>query len=135
MKGPGQKLNRNQEKAITALLIHTTLSEAAKFCGISEATLWRWMQIPSFQEAYAQARRSALEGAIGQLQQAAGLAVATLIGIMQNPLIYPGANQIAAARTVLEYGFKGADLLDMEKRIAALEELMQQQEQEEKRRG
>ena len=60
MKGHGEKLSRTQERAIAALLVHASMSEAATAADIGEVTLWRWMQIPEFKEQYRLARREAV---------------------------------------------------------------------------
>ncbi|HET8998938.1 MAG TPA: RNB domain-containing ribonuclease [bacterium] len=78
MKGHGEKLTRKQEQAIAALLAEPTLGSAARRCGVSETTLWRWLQDEEFQAAYKNARRSAVDAATTCLQQAATEAVACL---------------------------------------------------------
>ena len=78
MKGHGEKLNRNQERAIAALLVHPTMSQAASAVGIGEVTLWRWMQIPEFKEQCRLARSEAVSQAVGHLQGACSVAVVAL---------------------------------------------------------
>ena len=73
MKGHGEKLSRNQDRAIAALLVHASMSEAADAAGIGDVTLWRWMQLPEFKEQYRLARREAVSQAIGHLQGRAAL--------------------------------------------------------------
>ena len=114
------KYNAKIEKALLAVLTHPTLTGAAKAIGISETTLYRMMQEPDFVDAYAQARRDAMQQAVGSLQQAAGKATETLLAVMQAE-DSPATARISAARSVLEYAFKGSELLDMETRIQALE--------------
>ena len=118
MKGHGEKLGRKEEQAILALLTHPTIPEAAAACGVGEATLWRWMQEPEFRDRYRQARRQVLEGAIASLQQAAGEAAATLRALLTAE---SETVRLGASRAILEQATKGADLLDLEARIAALE--------------
>ncbi len=118
MKGHGEKLGRKDEQAILALLTRPTIPEAAKACGVGEATLWRWMQEPEFRDRYRQARRQVLEGAIASLQQAAGEAATTLRTLLKAE---SETVRLGACRAILEQATKGADLLDLEARIAALE--------------
>lgn len=47
-----------------------TISEAAKCTGIGEATLWRWLQDPGFQEKYREAKREVVAQAVSRLQKA-----------------------------------------------------------------
>ena len=55
-----------QEKAIIALLNQPTMKEAAEAAGISEVTLWRWLQQPEFRASYMEARRVAVQRAIAR---------------------------------------------------------------------
>ena len=120
-------MNAKQEKALLCLMQHPSLSGAAKAAGISEATLYRMQQEPGFKDAYALARKDAVTQAIGSLQQAAGKATETLLCVMQAEDSSASA-RISAARSVLEYAFKGAELLDLEERLTALETMQAVQE-------
>ena len=120
MKGHGEKLSRNQERAIAALLIHPTMTNAAAAAGISEVTLWRWSRIPEFKEQYRLARREAVSQAVGHLQGACSVAVVALTDISQD-VSCPGSARVSAARTVLELALKGVELEDLAVRVEELE--------------
>ena len=120
MKGHGEKLSRNQERAIAALLVHASMSEAADAAGIGEVTLWRWMQIPEFKEQYRLARREAVSQAVGHLQGACSVAVVVLKDIAQD-VTCPAGARVSAARTVLELAIKGVELEDLAARVEELE--------------
>ena len=124
MKGSDGKINRKQELTIIALLQNPTLTGAAKQVGIGEATLWRWLQQPDFEEAYRRARQTAVDQAISQLQQATGEAVDTLRQV-QTDTEAPPSSRVAAAKTVLEMAFKLREAEEMESRLTALEEKLQ----------
>ena len=120
MKGHGEKLSRNQDRAIAALLVHVSMSEAADAAGIGEVTLWRWMQIPAFKEQYRLARREAVSQAVGHLQCACSVAVVALRDIAQD-VTCPASARVSAARTVLELAIKGVELEDLAARVEELE--------------
>jgi hypothetical protein len=120
MRGHGEKLSRKQEALISALLLAPTLAAAAQAVGVHEATAWRWLKDPAFQEAYRDARREVVRQAVAQVQQACRIAVTTLTGVMQDGES-PASAKVAAARTVLETAIKAVELEDLEARIAALE--------------
>ena len=120
MKGHGEKLSRNQERAIAALLVHPTMLAAAAAAGVSEVTLWRWMQIPEFKEQYRLARREAVSQAVGHLQGACSVAVVALTDISQD-VSCPASARVSAARTVLELALKGVELEDLAVRVEELE--------------
>ncbi len=120
MKGHGEKLSRNQERAISALLVHPTMAKAAAAAGVGEVTLWRWLQIPEFKEQYRLARREAVSQAVGHLQGACSVAVVALTDISQD-VNCPASARVSAARTVLELALKGVELEDLAVRVEELE--------------
>ena len=121
MKGHGEKLSRNQERAISALLLHPSMSKAATAAGVGEVTLWRWLQIPEFKDRYRLARREAVGQAVGHLQSACGVAVLALTDISQD-VNNPASARVSAARTVLEMALKGVELEDLAVRVEELEQ-------------
>ena len=121
MKGHGEKLSRNQERAISALLVHPTMTQAADAAGIGEVTLWRWLRIPTFKQQYRLARREAVSQAVGQLQAACSVAVVALTDISQD-VKCPASARVSAARTVLEMALKGVELEDLAVRVEELEQ-------------
>jgi transposase-like protein len=121
MIGHGEKLSRKKEQAVLALLSSPSISEAAKAVGISEATLWRWLQRSDFQHAYREARNRLIEQALARLQQATGEAVATL---RRNLTSGKASVEVRAAQIILEQATKAIELYDLEERLARLEEVL-----------
>ncbi len=121
MKGSGEKLTRKQEQAIAALLTAATLPEAAQACGVSEVTLWRWLQVPAFTTAYRAARTTLLETAITDLQRSCGKAAKVLVTIMEDTSM-PPSSRVTAAVKVLEMTLKAREVFEIEERLRALEE-------------
>jgi len=99
--GHGEKRSRREDLALAALISEPTIGEAAKKVGISEVTIWRWMQDPEFQDKYRTARRQAVSQAITQLQKISSEAVQTLREVMNNKET-PPASRVTAAKAVLE---------------------------------
>jgi hypothetical protein len=58
-----------QAKALVALLSCNTIADAAKKARLGEATLYRYLNDPSFKAAYRRARAEVVEHAITQLQR------------------------------------------------------------------
>lgn len=123
--GGKTKMVRKKEAAVAALLTASTIAIAAQSVGISEVTLWRWLQQEDFQEAYRQAKRQAVAQAVSRLQQATTRAVDTLEEIMSNTNAKDSA-RVAAARTVLEMALKAIELEDIVARVEELERLSEQ---------
>ncbi len=130
MKGHGEKLSRKQEQAIAALLSAPTIKDAAKACGVSEVSLWRWLQLPDFAAAYRAARRQVVERAVSELQAATGEAVETL---KRNLHCEQASVEIRAAQIILEQAVKGVELIDLQERVERLESLLAEQEKGGKR--
>jgi hypothetical protein len=116
--GHGDK-SRLHEKAIAALLTAPTLEDAAKTTGVSRATLLRWTQEPVFKAALRDARRQVIDATIAHLQGVTGEAVAALRKALtcNVPTV-----RVSAARALLEYGFRSWEMVDLEERLAAVEQ-------------
>lgn len=127
MKGHGEKLSRNMEKAAAALLTEPTVKEAAEKVRISESTLYRWQQLPQFKELFNQMKAQTVANATAKLRNAMMLAVATLEGVM-NKEGAPAMAKVMAARTVLELGLDAVKTEEIQVRMKQLEELMEEQE-------
>jgi len=123
VKGHGEKLTRKQEKAIAALLLKPTIADAAKEAGIGETTLWRWLQLEEFQNAFKDAKRKTVEQAIAQLVQVSSEAVKTLSDIMQDKTA-PASARVSAAKAVLEMTFRADEREQLIERIEELEKLV-----------
>jgi transcriptional regulator with XRE-family HTH domain len=124
-KGHGEKQSRKQDLAIMALLTEKTLKEAADKAGISEATLWRWMQQDDFKTKYTAAKNEAVEHVTGRLRHSMTIAVDTLIE-MTTDRRTPATARVNAARTLLEYGFKAHETEELQQRLEQLEEHLKQ---------
>ncbi len=63
------------EKVLTALLHHGAVRSAAKEAGVSEATVFRYLQDAEFQRRYRQARADVVDAAIALMQRLCSNAV------------------------------------------------------------
>ncbi len=118
LRGHGDKLSRKAEAAIIALLAHPTLPQAAKAAGVSETSLWRWLQRDDFQRKYKQAQLSVFNNALGSLQAASMEAVDSLRRNLRcgNPNA-----EVAAARTILGFTLQATELIDLTQKVNELE--------------
>ena len=123
MAGHGEKLSRNKEKAIAALLLKPSIPAAAKDVGVGERTLWRWLKDKNFKKAYKEARREVVRQAIAQVQAGLSKAVKTLKNIIDDENASPSA-RVSAAKTMIDMGLKAVEIEDLESRIEALEARM-----------
>lgn len=122
MKGHGTKLPKQKHEAVVALLEHPTVKEAAQAVGIGEATLFRWLQVPDFQDAYRECKRQIVNHAISRLQQATAEAVETLREVMKDKE-KPPSPRVSAAKAVLEIAVKAVETEDILSRLEVLERI------------
>ncbi|HKP37186.1 MAG TPA: hypothetical protein VJT71_10020 [Pyrinomonadaceae bacterium] len=116
-------LTPKQEKAVITLLNEPTLKEAATSAGVTETTLWRWMQEEAFRSAYMEARRAAVQRGIARMQSATCEAVETLRSVM-NDQTSKGSERVSAAKAIIEFAYKGIDIEDVAARLAVVEALL-----------
>jgi hypothetical protein len=115
----GEQFSRKKENAIAALLTHPTIETAAAVVGVSEKSLRNWLKEPAFQQAFRDARSQVVDLALARLQEAYGLAVTSLRDLLT---ARSEAVRLGACRAILELGGKLRENLDLEQRIAELEE-------------
>src|SRR6266851_10047381 len=120
MIGHGTKFKRKLEEAVAAMLTQRNVEEAARFIGISTATLMRWQKEPEFQQAYRAARRAAFGQSIARLQQGTSAAATTLLKTMIDPAT-PASVKVRAAEAIFNHAAKAIEIEDIEARVSALE--------------
>jgi hypothetical protein len=119
-KPRGRGRENRVDRAILALLEHTTADKAAAAIGVSYVTLWRWMQQDEFQVRLRSARRQAFSQSVARLQQASSAAVGTLLRVMTDQAA-PAASRVRAADSVLDHAARAIELEDIEVRLSGLE--------------
>jgi AcrR family transcriptional regulator len=110
-----------EDQALLALISEPTIAKAAEASGISQPTLFRYLQNKEFRAEYQRQKRTLLDAALSDLHAATGEAVACLVEIMTNPEMNPAA-RVAAARAVLGYSIDTAKMEDIVRRLELLEE-------------
>lgn len=129
-KGHGQKLSRHGARVLAALLQHPTVTDAAKASGISERSIFRWLQRKDFMEQYKAAQRAIVDDAISDLQGATKDAVATL---RRSLTCGSATSEVRAAQIILEQSFKGIEILELQERIERLEAMLKPLDRRERR--
>lgn len=121
--GHGQKLTRHGERVLAALLQHATVAEAAKISGVSERSIFRWLQREDFQARYSEAKRAIVNEAVSDLKAATSAAVATL---RRNLSCGNAFAENTAAQAILSQAFKAIEQEELADRIERLERLLEQ---------
>jgi hypothetical protein len=112
----GPKPEHIREKAIAALLSCSTIKLAAHKAGVARRTLEQWLHHdPEFQQQLAEARRKALELAVGRLAKGTAAAVTTLVKACRK-------GDVKAATAVVDRAIRGIELADVLQRLEVLEQ-------------
>lgn len=112
-----------QQRAIAALLTHSTKQEAARAAGIDPRTLRRYFEDSEFQKAYRDAFSGLVEDATRKAQQSIAPALSTLREITEDRG-EQGQVRVSAARSLLEYGLRLTEQLDILDRLKELEDVI-----------
>jgi len=110
---------------LMALALGASVESAAHKAGIGERTAYRCLTDPAFKARVNQARLEVALRTTGMLTGAGPGSVKTLVDLQQEASA-PAAVRRAAARDVLDLGYKFRVSGDLEQRVVALEELLAQ---------
>lgn len=128
----GRELTPKQRAFALALLNEKDTRAAAKRAGVAERTAYRWAGDPGIQHAIAEAENAALQQAVRGLIRLAPDAVGTLGRALSDDATPPVA--IRAADLILARLLQLRELLDYDRRLAALEEAERERASHETRR-
>jgi hypothetical protein len=120
MAAPGR--HRCDEILVSVLARGATLRDAAGVAGVSCRTAERRMSSPEFRALVERERAELITSASGALLDAMAEAVRLLRGLLRDAR--DERVKLGAAKALLDYGFKGREQLDVERRLAELEELV-----------
>lgn len=111
-------LTSKKQKAIAALLTTPSRGEAARLVGITERTLYRWLQEDTFRLELAQKEGLVIDDAARKLLSLQGQAIETLSDILVNST---DKYRLQAAQTILAYHLRLRELRNTEERLTRLE--------------
>ena len=115
-------------RAIAALLSEKSVAAAAEAAGIGTRTLFRWLQEPEFQSALVQAESEAIDAATRRLIGLQSAAIDTLHDTLSDRKALPGI-RMRAAQSILDFLMRLRELRNIEKRLAALEAIINEHNQ------
>ena len=125
----------SKKAADAALIVHlasgVSPAGAAKLAGVSEATCYRRLADPTFRQRVEAARSSFWERALGILSKGAAESATVLRRLLRSE---DGRIKLQAAKVLLDQGIKVRDQVDIEQRLANLEEAAEAARQREKGR-
>jgi hypothetical protein len=115
-----QGKRRADEALLLALACGAAVEAAARQAGVSPATAYRRLQEPGFKQRLQALRADMVQRTAGMLTAAAGEAVKTLLALQKEAI--PPATRLGAARATLELGVKFRETVELEERLADLEQ-------------
>lgn len=113
-------LTRNQRRALAALLANRTVTAAAEVIGLRDRQIYRYLELPAFRAALAQAEAEQLNEAGRRLLAGQGRALDTLEEIIEDGA--KDSDRRQAAATWLDFMFRYRDLAVLEQRLSELEQ-------------
>jgi hypothetical protein len=114
------KYKKAEDSLLLALACGATVEAAARQTGLHERTVYRRMKSADFQHRLRDLRSDMLGRTTAALTAAATEAVRTLLDLQKSGV--QAAVRLGAARAILEIGLKLRENVDLETRIAALED-------------
>lgn len=121
-----EQIEARHAAAISALLEHPTVREAARASKLSEETLYRYRRDPAFAERYREARRALIEDLQARLQAKAEAGARVLSEIAEDKKA-PASARVTAARALIENAVKLHEQTEITERLAALEKILDAQ--------
>ena len=122
-------LSSTQRRVVSAVMSHVTLNSAAAALGYSRSTLYAHLKADAVREALRQAHSVAYETTLLGLTQLGAVAIEQLGQLLHSDV---DAVRLAAAKTVLDMGLRYASAVDIEQRIARIEDILEGRHENEK---
>jgi len=115
------ELSPKQHTAINALIAQSSIESAAKQAGVTQRTLYRWLDEAAFRMALNTALDKALDCAARGLVKLTGKAIRVVETVLDDTELHP-STRLKAADLVLSNVIKLFELRTLAQRVAALEE-------------
>ena len=115
-----KELTPKQQQAIRSLIAQPSITTAAEGAGVSERTVYRWLDEPEFKQALNVALDQSIDAAARGLVGLTEKAIKVVEGVLDNPQLHP-ATRLRASELVLSNMLKLVELRNQSERIAALE--------------
>lgn len=117
---PQRGRRRADDILLMALACGATTEGAAQKADIGVATVYRRLKDPDFKDRLQKIRADIVQRTAGSATAAGIEAIKTLVALMRDS--NPGSVRLGAARAVLELGTKLRESVELEQRIAVLEQ-------------
>ena len=122
-------LTPRQERVRQALLLYLTYREAARAAGVSETTVWRYMNDNAFRGALNEVRRGALAQLLTHLHAASVEAVAVLREVMLDKN-GPAPARVSASRASLDFYLRADQTEELLRHVDELTKFIRKKQEE-----
>lgn len=122
MSGSEGKFTTRKGRALQALIQGKTVEVASQESGVSERTVYRWLQSPDFKAELKRLELQVVESVGRRLVSMSNQALDSLVDVMDCPQARGQNIRRLAAVSVLELLLKWRDKVDWESRLQAVEE-------------
>src|SRR5262245_55086565 len=117
---PQQGRRKANHVLLMALACGASIEAAANKAGVSPATVYRRLQDPEFQKELQRLRSDMVERTASTLTAASCEAVKSLVDLLKDS--GPASVRLGAARAVIDLAIKMREMVELEQRVAALEQ-------------
>jgi phage terminase small subunit len=118
-------LSPKQRRFLETLLSGVSVAQACRLTGTPERTAYRWMRQPHFKQALREAEDELTEQAMRRLLSMQGEAIDALQAILSSQSTPPG-QKLRAVEVALGQALRFRNHVDLETRLAELEEVVHQ---------
>ena len=119
-------LTDRQLKVIPIIVTSPTYSEGCKKARLNRTTFYEWLKNPEFKAELDRKREEIATEAFGVLSQSLTKAVETLVGLLDNA---DDRLKRLAAKDIIDFIVRHKENEELEERIAAIEQKIDQQKQ------
>ena len=120
-KNKNSGLSHRQQSILPTVALSPSVSEAARTAGVSESTLYRWMEDPAFREELDRMRQEAAHLARSQIMGLLPRAVEVLAELLNHP---DAALRLRAARDILSIAHRSVELQKLQSDIRQMRDLL-----------
>jgi AcrR family transcriptional regulator len=118
------KLSANQKRALDALLNTASVAAAARHCGLSERTIWRYLSDDTFKSELRERQDKTIAATTAALVGLSGKAVEALRDLLQDALTPPSVKARVALGWLREKR-EAVELADLARRVGDLERALE----------
>ena len=116
-----QELSNRQKAVLSYFLEGATVAQASENAGVTERTIYRWLNEPGFKAELKAGEQAVLERTTRRLLALTETALDSLEQVLSEPAARGSSVRLRAVQVALEQLLKFRDVFDIEERLSRLE--------------